>query len=238
MDTSLVDENNTKVVVMEEKAPKWASDLVGKVEIVLEKFNLLIERVDEVELKSTENRAHIQHLEGNLSALQGEHDELKGKFDSLQTAFESQVDRTLRDHVNLYGLKPLSPEKTYADTTARLSQWLSEKLGKNPQYFNAAIERCHRGPFNPEKTGPRPIHCKMSWRVTEEVREKLKNKETDGVRIRDMYSKGTQARVNKALMYRKEWRSRNPGDKVFVAYPPKVMIKKQSGESYNLERVF
>ena len=238
MDTSLDDENNTKVVVMEEKAPKWASDLVGKVEIVLEKFNLLVEKVDEVELKTSENRAHIQHLEGNLSALQGEHEELKGKFDSLQTAFDSQVDRSLRDHVNFYGLKPLSPEKTYEDTTARLSQWLAEKLGKNPQYFNAAIERCHRGPFNPDKTGPRPIYCKMRWRVAEEVREKLTNKETDGVRIRDMYSKGTQSRVNKALMYRKEWRSRNPGDKVFVAYPAKIMIKKQSGESYNLERVF
>ena len=53
-----------------------------------------------------------------------------------------------------------------------------------------------------------------------------------------MYSADTTANRNQAMLYRKQHRVANPQDKLYVAYPAKVMIKRPADAKYNVFKQF
>ena len=190
-----------------------------------------------VEEQTEQNAEKIGGLEMEIEALKEENKNLRGDFIKLRLDVDEQTDRGLRDHVTFFGIKPTKEEKTWQDTLERLAGWLAEKTGKDAKYFDDAIYRCHRGGV-PNKPGSKPIYCKLNWRVAEQVRDTFKFKNTDGVTIKDMYSKGTQARLNDALVYRKDWKRRYPSGKAFIQYPATVRCKRVTDTSYYQEKVF
>ena len=106
-------------------------------------------------------------------------------------------------------------------------------------YFDREIIRCHRGPYNPGKSGPRPIFCRFNYRTAEVVRELFKFKNYDGVSIRDQFSDATQERVNRALLFRKDLkRSEGNDTKIFIAYPARVMMKRPGELKYTNVKSF
>ena len=53
-----------------------------------------------------------------------------------------------------------------------------------------------------------------------------------------MFSANTTAKRNLAILYRKQHREANPYNKLYVAYPAKVMIKRPADDKYNVLKQF
>ena len=260
-DTSM-EERETKVRVVEEQSesPPWVAALLksneaivksngevcGRVDEMLKRMDMLENRIDESEIKQQESNIRIVSLEEEMQSLKienaelrGENAELKGNYSKMREDLDDQIDRSLRDHVNFYGLSEPTPEKKWADTENRLARWLAEHfVDHDANYYRKAFVRCHRGPFVPGKSGPRPIFCKMDFKVAEELRWDMKNKATDGVTLKNMYSENTQERINKALIYRKQFKCENPGSKSYVSHPATLKVMKANEKKYSVEKVF
>ena len=249
MDTSIeVEELEvSKMQKMEEEevAPRWALELIKetrdlKLEVrgQIERFEALSNKVVELENKVGEGSSRMDILENEMAALRNDNETPRGTVKELRGDLDGQIDRGLRDHINFFGLSELKPEKTWQDSIDRLAGWLSKCLGKPVSYFDDAIIRCHRGPYDPNRTGPRPIFTQIKFRVAEEIRNELKFKSVNGVMLKDHFSANTQNRVNQALMYRKEWRRDNAGGKAYIQFPATLKTKKAGDERYSVEKIF
>ena len=211
--------------------------LDAKLEDQFEKLN---GRLVVVEEKQKEQDSEIDALKMEVTALREENAELKGNYVMLRRDLDSQIDRSLRDHLNFFGLKETKPEKNWADTENRLVEWLAANAGDigDAAYFRAAIVRAHRNNFVPGKEGPRPIFCQMDFKVAEKLRKDLGTKQTAGVWVRDHFSPSTQDRRNRALMFRKQFKSENPGSKAYIAFPAVLKAKKLYDEDYVVVKKF
>ena len=196
------------------------------------------ERVEAIADKVEVNELGVGTLKAQVEDLQGENVKIKIELNRARELIDEQIDRSLRDQLTFYGVKRGEDERSWSDTTTVLCEWLAKNTDKTADYYDKNIDRCHRGAFNPEKHGPRPIHCKFRWRVAEEIRDSLGKKYTDGVRITDKFSANTQARLNDALMFRKKLREQNSAFKIYVAYPARVMVKRPGSPGYKLEKYF
>ena len=210
----------------------------AEVRTAMLKFEQLTEKVEEQEIQIAEGKTRQEALELEVEELKMENMELRGKYSELRADLDDQIDRGMRENVNFYGIKQPAWERKPEDTIKVLCDWLAGKMGKEASYFDAAITRGHRGPKNPEKNGPRPIFCKMRYRVAEEVRDKLRYKDNGGVWVKDQFCQNTQGRLNKALMYRKEWKSKNPLGKSYVSFPATVHVRTVTDTEYKLEKEF
>ena len=141
-------------------------------------------------------------------------------------------------HFVFYGVP--GNEKTWEETAQRLAKWLGENIpGKTVEQYDDNIWRAHRGPLNPEKNGPRPIFCKMNYRYAEHIKDKLKfGKLNTGVTFREQYCPNTQARVNEALVYRKDWKARNGGGSAYISFPAVLKVKEAGATGYKVEKSF
>ena len=237
--------NDTKRADIADETPNWAIQLFGRVDEVLAEVRDLKStmvainaKVEKVEEKASENAEHIRELQHGFDELKMENESLRGELQSVRSDLDGQIDRSLRDHISFFGVKKGENEKSWEDITKVVCAWLASHTGKEAGYYDQNIERCHRGPFNPDRSGPRPIFAKFRWRAAEDIRVALKNKQTDGVNIKDKYSRNTQVRINQALMYRRELRNEHPEYKLFVAYPARLMQKKPQDASYTLVKSF
>ena len=156
-DTSIEENNDSKRANAsggdDSDTQRWARCLIERVDTALVEMKVLASRVSAVEETVEVNSVRIEELTEKVESLEVENKELKGTVTDLRNDFDEQVDRSLRDHINFYGVKASVNERTWEDTTKILADWLSEKLGKEPGYYNQAIERCHRGAHNPAKFG-------------------------------------------------------------------------------------
>ena len=235
--------------IEEESPPGWVKSLFKKMDYVVEKVDSLEvaitslkldvaeqkERVEAIADKVEVNELGVGTLKAQVEDLQGENVKIKIELNRARELIDEQIDRSLRDQLTFYGVKRGEDERSWSDTTTVLCEWLAKNTDKTADYYDKNIDRCHRGAFNPEKHGPRPIHW---WRVAEEIRDSLGKKYTDGVRITDKFSANTQARLNDALMFRKKLREQNTAFKIYVAYPARVMVKRPSSPGYKLEKSF
>ena len=115
-------------------------------------------------------------------------------------------------------------------------------LGRDFQHYDAAIIKANRGAVNPEKSGPPPIHCCFQYRVAEQIRDIFikKGHKIGNVSIKPMFSAATQARVNTAMVYRKQLRDGEGGKelKLKVDYPARLMVKAPGEKKYSLKKAF
>ena len=100
---------------------------------MLKIMDTLENRIEESEIKQQESNIRIGSLEEEMQSLKienaelrGENAELKGNYSKMRADLDDQIDRSLRDHVNFYGLSEPTPEKKWADTENRLARWLAE----------------------------------------------------------------------------------------------------------------
>ena len=131
-------------------------------------------------------------------------------------------------------------DKTWTDTRELLSEWLSVNVGGAKSMFDEGIMRAHRGAYNPDRVGPRPIFVKFNDRIAEKIREKMKLQHIGGISISDQFCKNTQERLNRALLYRKNWKADpvNAGGKAHIIYPATLKTRKTTDSGYRVEKVF
>ena len=168
-----------------------------------------------------------------MSNLREENVNLRGMFVELRRDLDKQTDRSLRDHLVFYGVA--GRDKTWVETEDVLAESLAKNVGGNKEKYVTALTRTHRGAYNPGKPGPRPIFAKMDFNVAEEVRNKTKLTITQGVTVRDQFSKNMQKRVNEALLYRKKWKNSHPSVKAFISYPATLKTKEFNDSNYKVE---
>lgn len=247
MDTSMEEEVTvSKSQKMEEEAaPKWARDLIMemrelKVEVrgSVERYEGLAVKVEEIELKQEESNLRVRSLEEEMASLKAENTELRGNLGELRNDLNEQIDRGLRDHIHFVGLPEPTREKTWNETVECLSKWLSVNLGKASSYYDNAIMRAHRGPYDPSRSGPRPIFAQMNYRVAEEIKQKLKFNQIGGVRAKDQFCRDTQSRQNRALVARREWKRENVRGRAYIAYPAILKTKNPEDSSYKVQQTF
>jgi hypothetical protein len=204
------------------------------------------------------NQDRIERLENLVGDLKDENERLgkelvdlrddvehqKGVVDEQKGVLNEQIDRAMRDQLMFFGVEKAPNEKhwDYEHTTRHLAAWLGTASGKPAKYFDKAIIRAHRGPVNPEKSGPPVIHCAFRWRVSEEVRQLFmsNNHAISGVSIKNKCSDATKIRVDNALKYRKNLRAGEGGKelKMKVDYPARLMVKAPGETKYTLKKAF
>ena len=210
----------------------------GELEVTSAKMYDMCKKMEALEERVEMGEAKQSSLEMELAEVKLENQELRSKFLDVRGDLDEQIDRGLRDHLTFYGLT--GSDKKWGETAERLAGWLSVNLGGSVAEWDNAIYRAHRGPYNPDKPGPRPIFCHMNDRKVQQIKDKMKFQAINGVSISDQMSKNTQQRVNEALIYRKHLKSlpENAGAKIFVAYPANVKIKRTTDSNYHIERRF
>ena len=227
---------------MDDEPPAWARSLMQTMEEIKasqsrteSKLDKMKERVDELEGKVAAGAIVQSSLEDEQSRLKHENEELRGICQGLRADLDKQVDSDLRDHLAFYGVP--GNERSWEETAKRNAKWLGDNIeGRSEQQYDEAIWRAHRGPWNAEKGGPRPIFAKMNYRFVDFIQNKLKAGPIAGVSIREQYCPNTQARVNEALAYRKEWKQRHVNSKAFISYPGILKVKEEGDTSYRVEK--
>jgi len=240
-DTSFDDgDEGAKAQKLELEPPAWASKLLLSMERMEANQQTTNSKLDEIGGRVTELEVRVEagaqgqmRLEDEVALLKLENAALRGTVKGLRVDLDKQTDSDLRDHIVFYGVP--GNEKTWEETAQRLAKWLGENIpGKTVEKYDDNIWRAHRGPLNPEKNGPRPIFCKMNYRYAEHIKDKLKfGKLNTGVTFREQYCPNTQARVNEALVYRKDWKARNRGG--FRIYKFSCSSQSERSRRYRLQ---
>jgi hypothetical protein len=212
-------------------------ELDSKVAINEDRLERMERKVQEVEDANEKLRTEYVDLEGEL-------DDVRDELSKCNGRLNKQIDGGLRDHIVFQGIPKDINERSWdtEHTTRLLAEWLAANLDKDYHHFDMAIERAHRGTSNPEKTGPPPIHCKLRWRVANQIRDTFikKGHKIGNVTIKGMCSESTQERINAAMIYRRQLRNEEGGKtlKLKVDYPARLMVKAPGENKYSLKKAF
>ena len=239
------DDGEAKVQRVEAEQPPWALLLKTMEEIKLEQrstntvLESIVKKVTVLEEKVAVGEEGQARMEEIVQELRLENATLRGECDRMRGDLNKQIDSDLREHLIFYGVSGY--ERTWELSAQRLAKWLAENVGgKTEEQFDENIWRCHRGPAIAGKAGPRPLFVKLNYRYVDRIRSKfmVSGGSVNGVTIREQYCDDTQGRVNEALAYRKEWKSRNPNSSAYVKFPAILKVKGASDTSYRVEKSF
>jgi len=114
-------------------------DVAAKVDKMYEKLEGLDRKVEAVVEGQRVADKKIAALEMEVVTLKQENRTLKGNYELMRHDLDDQIDRSLRDHINFFGLTEITPEKTWAHTESRLAGWLAEHTEKDAAYYKDAI---------------------------------------------------------------------------------------------------
>ena len=243
-DTSFESEDQgAKAQKMEVEQPPWKV-LLAKMEELAEgqratneKLDVWTEKVANLEEKVAEGAEERANLLEIVNELRLENATLRGNFENLRADLDRQTDNDLREHLIFYGVP--GSEKTWEESAKRLAKWLFQNVGvRTENQYDDAIWRCHRGPGKPGERGPLPMFVKMNYRYVDFIKGKMKFGAIGGVTIREQYSTNTQARVNEALAFRKDWKSRHVGSKAYIKFPATVKVCEANSTGYKVEKIF
>ena len=233
-----------KAQKMDSETPSWAQALLKTMNNVEAsqtrteaKLDAMRIRVEKLEVKVAEGEEHQASMGDKLNQLEMENAWLRGTVEGLRVDLDKQIDSDLREHLVFYGIP--GNEKTWEESAKRLAKWLGENIeGRTEKEFDDNIWRCHRGPLNPEKGGPRPMFAYLNYRYVDLIQNKMKTGSFGGVRIREQYCANTQARVNDALAFRKSWKAQHPNSKAYIKFPAVVKVQEEGDTSYRVEKSF
>ena len=208
------------------------------------KVSINDDRLERMERVVHEIQDANEKLRNESEGLEGELDDMRDELNKINGRLNKQIDGGLRDHIVFQGIPKDSNERSWdtEHTTRLLADWLAANSDNDYQHYNTAIERAHRGTSNPEKSGPPPIHCKLRWRVAQQIRDMFikKGHKIGNVTVKGMCSESTQERVNAAMIYRKQLRNEEGGKalKLKVDYPARLMVKAPGENKYRLKKAF
>jgi hypothetical protein len=193
--------------------------------------------VEGLQVKVSDQDKAIVNNKNSCTLMLQQNRDLKEEVAGLTEQVNEQIDRSLRCHLTFVGLKRTPVEKSWADTSEFLSDWLASHTEMDSEYYRNNIVRCHRGPTTNDK--PPVIECQLSWSAADSVFRQLGSTKTDGVFVRQKFSKATQDRRNKALMRRRELKENIGKDwKMFIRYPATLVAKKPGEARYNSIETF
>ena len=188
---------------------------------------------------SKESMTLVREQEHAMDNIEMQNDELKKQVKLLKNDLSAQTDRGMRKTLIINGIPEVEGTfESWSVTAKALAEFLGETSKKGCDYYEQYIERAHRCPKKPGKTGPRPIFvCFTDWRVSEDIKFILRT--VPNVFAVQMYSAETSSRVETALELRRTLRAgEGKGWKMFVAYPARLMIKKETDEKYSIFKTF
>ena len=251
LDSSMEESSNKRTALSttndpDDTAPAWAQQLTSQVTQAMANMGAILQNLDSLnkkfaglEVQQSENTDKIAAAVHETDQLRQENKDLRGRVNKLELIVTDIADRNMRDTIVLQGIPEDALEKTWEDCAEKVAHWLAANLGGTFKQYNTEIYRCHRGAHNPNYPGPRQIFCAIRFRTAEKIRKLFENgKKVRGVSQKDMYSADTTAKRNQAMLYRKQHRDANPQDKLYVAYPAKVMIKRPADTKYNVLKQF
>ena len=205
--------------------------LIAKVEKLESKLATYEEKVDDREFRASQN---TQSVDFNGEAFE------KWKSD-IEELIESRTNRQLRKTLVFRNIPEEADEKTWADTDNLLSATISSQLDISENDAYEMIDRCHRGgnkKYYAKEGRARPIFAAMaSWKDCERIRENFFGSSTN-IMCDYKYGPRTSIRRNRALMHRKELKSKGTIDKAYIQFPARLMGKKIGEKEYTLIKDF
>ena len=214
----------------------------------LERFNRLEERIDsliinrleEVSLKTKENEEKIDACCIQVDTVVAEMKKLKQEKDDLLLKLDDLENRGRRNNLVLHGV----PEKAKENCLEVVQDFISNFVGV--QSSNYAIERCHRTPTTKvlreglesetERVKPRIIHIAFSTYVAkEEIRRACIAKLKKESRFRGGKVSVSEDFSRRILQLRRERmddfkRLKEEGKKPFFIYPSKLAFRNNIGK--------
>ena len=206
---------------------KLTSQLTSIIDLRLQKLDVVSERCDIMEDSIDKNSE-------NIAELFNENRELK-------QALAEQIDRGMRNNLNVTGIIRIPTEKSWDDCRDVLAAELAKASStpdKNAAYWTSAIERAHRAPAKP---GNIPvIHSKFkSWDDVNYILDLFKKPNAKfGFQAFEQFSERTSERRKKALARRKELKAADPTIKSYVRYPADLRVKKLTDNDYKTVATF
>ena len=188
----------------------------------------------------------------SLSNLQSENTKLKQQLVALESeriaaieeSIEDRTNRQLRKTVIFRGIAE-SDKETWDQTEAKLVSIITDISTYTTEDASEIIERCHRSKPNPryKGNGPRPIVCQFAnWKDSEQVKKDFfKNNITNrsnSIYAEQKYGPITTARRSQALKLRKQLKSSGEIVSGYIAFPAKLMVKKERDDRYVCKRDF
>ena len=237
--SSLVDMDEKRQKLNDDEAPAWAKRLFSEVFSTLEhtknNTNKIVNTVQEVKVDVAKIKDDVENFKYRMNEIEDKQLELEevngalnDKVEKLELQCAETIDRSMRASLTVHHI-PKNAKETWDDTANILAKFLAENSTVPEAEWKGRIERAHRG-----KTTV--IHIAFeSWKHAEMVRLLFRDKQgkIGDVFCLDKYSPHTQDRRTKAYQFRKDYRERNHGAKLFLRYPAIVMCKKVGDVTYN-----
>lgn len=153
---------------------------------------------------------------------------------AVEELVEERTNRQLRKTLVFRGVPQAEDEKSYEDCEIVLAKTIASTLGVNQKTAQGMIDRCHRGGNPKHYVGKtRPIFAAMhQWKRCEEVIRKAREKKT--VFVDYKYGPLTTRRRHLALKKRRELIDSGVLTKAHIAYPAKLVGKKDDSERYTV----
>ena len=220
-----------------------------------ELVNHVMQRMDEIENNVTNNTKNIKKnaeeikiLKENYRITTKENKDLKQKLEDAMSKL-SKTEDELGDKTNRQLRKTLiftnviEESSEQYDVSAILAKTISKASQNKITETEASnfIERAHRGKAKlHSQNRTRPIYVAISdWRFSERLKEVFLDKRNKtGVFCEQMYGQRTTQRRNLALAKRKELKASNEIIKGYVAFPARLMVKKEGDVKYKLFKDF
>ena len=206
---------------------KLTSQLTSVIDLRLQKLDVVSERCNNMKDRIYKNSEDIA--------------ELFRENRELKQALAEQIDRGMRNNLNITGIIRNPTEKSWDDCRDVLATELAKASStpdKNVAYWTSAIERAHRAPAKP---GNIPvIHSKFKiWDDVNYILDLFKKPNAKlGFQAFEQFSERTSERRKKALARRKELKAADPTIKAYVRYPADLRIKKLTDNDYKTVATF
>ena len=161
---------------------------------------------------------------------------MKKNLKALEERIEDRTNRQLRKTIVISGIREQKGEETWADTKRVVANTISKHI-KDVDYTEALdmLERVHRSAptRNENKKGKRDIYAAIrDWEDCEFLTRsfrKLNAKKRDlRIHFNNKYGPMTTRRRNLALRKRRELLDSNEIHSAYIAFPAKLIIKKDS----------
>ena len=217
-----------------DNSPVWFANFLDKFYKLEERIDsLIINRLDEIAEKTTENEEKIEACCIQLDKVTLEVKRLKRENDEMIMKIDDLENRTRRSNLVLHGVPEVPKENCYETVKSFLSDFVGVE--------DYAIERCHRTPTvrvrEQNADGkPRIIHIAFSSYANKEMVRKAciaKLKATATFRGSKVFVSEDFSR--RVLQMRKEKldhlkRLKNEGKKPFFLYPAKLAYRNKDGK--------
>ena len=227
-----------------------------KLDSIDSKFTTVFSRIEEISkavdnasktandalTTANQNQTDITTIKDTLSKIDKRCTELENdkkadveRIHSLENKLEDQVNRSSRKTIVVRGIKENNKE-TWEDTRVVLAKQIAKVANIEEKNASSMIERVHRSRPNPHREGKRDIIAAFyDWNDSEYVmrmfRDAAKKGQTKGIFVDQKYGPLTTARRNHALLQRKSLIADKTITNGYVAYPAKLMIKKNKSDT-------